>query len=82
MHKCVESTPVRIQAKKRIDIPKNVRRNGSGKRDDECQNGISEPVGRSLPRSVDENAFCKGLRILFRINISSYSFPLGYQKVL
>jgi len=44
MHKCVESTPVRIQAEKRIDTPKNVRRNGSGKRDDECQNGISEPV--------------------------------------
>jgi hypothetical protein len=31
---------------------------------------------RSLPRLVDENACCKGVRISFTINMSHYSFPI------
>ena len=35
---------VHAQTEKSVDAPKNVRRDGTGKRGDECQNGISKPV--------------------------------------
>jgi len=43
LHEGIESTSAHPNAEKGIDAPKNVRRNGRGKGNDESQEGINEP---------------------------------------